>query len=159
MLSSLCYWGEWLSAMNIYCHLFMVSWIFFLIRLRQRTAHNEVHSLSLCSNSCISRPADPFSSSLQTWIFFLVNLGTAMSLTQWEFELQAASLLSDQARLAYIISHLTKRAEAWAPTKYCLRSSICILFWQFTTSSRSTHGLDRQLWLLLQGRGKYLTLL
>lgn len=118
---------------NIYCHLFMVSLIFFLIRLRQHSARNEVHSLSLCCNSCISRPADPFSSSE---FFSLVNLGTAIPLTQCEFELQAASLLSDQ--LAYIIFHLTKRAEAWAPPKYCLRSSTCILLWQFTTSSSTT---------------------
>lgn len=108
--------------MNIYCHLFMVSWIFVLIRLRQRSAH-KVHSLPVQQFLYLqARWSILQFSPDQSFFFFLVNLGTAMPLTQWEFELQAASLLSNQAKLAYIISHLTKIAEAWAPTKYCLRS-------------------------------------
>ncbi|KAM9724400.1 uncharacterized protein ACNS7B_019465 [Menidia menidia] len=48
-------------------------------------------------------------------------------LTQCElhFELHAAAFSSERSKIAFIISHLTGRAEAWATAEWARRSSVC----------------------------------
>ena len=55
-------------------------------------------------------------------------------LTQCElhFELQAAAFPTDRAKVAFIISHLTGRAEAWATAEWSRRSAACATLAGFT---------------------------
>lgn len=54
-------------------------------------------------------------------------------LTQCElfFELNPAGFPSDQAKIAFIISHLSGRAEAWATAEWGRRSEVCSSYSQF----------------------------
>ena len=57
-------------------------------------------------------------------------------LTQCElhFELQVAAFPSERAKVAYIISHLTGRAEAWATAEWSRKTAICNSVARFTKS-------------------------
>uniref|UniRef100_A0A672F1J4 CCHC-type domain-containing protein n=1 Tax=Salarias fasciatus TaxID=181472 RepID=A0A672F1J4_SALFA len=41
------------------------------------------------------------------------------------FELQSAMFPSDRSKIAYLISHLTGRAAAWARAEWCHKSTVC----------------------------------
>ncbi|XP_028459947.1 uncharacterized protein LOC114572484 [Perca flavescens] len=61
-------------------------------------------------------------------------------LTQRElhFELQAATYPSDRAKVAFIISHLSGRAESWAAAEWSQRSAVCNSYTGFTYTDSST---------------------
>ncbi|CAL9684952.1 unnamed protein product [Knipowitschia caucasica] len=50
------------------------------------------------------------------------------------FELQPLTYPSDRAKIAYIISHLSGRAEAWATAEWSCDSSVCLNLRQFIKS-------------------------
>lgn len=55
-------------------------------------------------------------------------------LTQCElhFELQAAAYPTDRAKVAFVISHLTGRAESWATAEWSRKSVVCDSYANFT---------------------------
>lgn len=65
----------------------------------------------------LSRP-ERFSGDSDNCCAFLVQCGL-------HFELQASSFQSERAKVAYIISHLTGRAEAWATAEWARDSPVC----------------------------------
>lgn len=65
----------------------------------------------------LSKPAN-FSGDSGDCTAFLIQCGL-------HFKLQAAAIPSDRARVAYLVSHLTGRAEAQATTDWNRGSPIC----------------------------------
>ena len=61
-------------------------------------------------------------------------------LTQCElhFELQPMSFPSERARVAYVISYLSGRAEAWATAEWSRRSPVCDTLQLFTNALTKT---------------------
>lgn len=79
-------------------------------------------------------------------------------LTQCElhFELQAPVFPSDRSKIAYIISHLTGRAEAWATAEWSRRSPSCSSLEGFVTAlewvfQHTTSGREAS-WTLMKVR-------
>ena len=65
----------------------------------------------------LSKPAR-FSGDSESCRSFLVQCGL-------HFEMQAASFPTDCAKVAYMISHLSGRAEAWATAEWARNSPVC----------------------------------
>nr|XP_057907337.1 retrotransposon-derived protein PEG10 isoform X1 [Doryrhamphus excisus] len=75
------------------------------------------------------------------------------------FELQAPAFMSERARVAFVISHLTGRAGAWATTEWSRRSAVCESYAAFSKAleqvfQRQPSGREaaRSLLQLHQGR-------
>lgn len=58
----------------------------------------------------------------------LVTVSKRLSALLAHFKLQAPAFQTERSKVAYVILHLTGKAEAWATAEWARRSRVCVIF-------------------------------